>query len=89
METNSKSNISNMQQKGLSRLRNDGIIATKPADKGGAGVTLSKGHYQIMIIQHLVDENTYRKLDSSIDNKIQSKLLRFQRQYNIYFTEPE
>lgn len=33
METNSKSNISNMQQKGLSRLRNDGIIATKPADQ--------------------------------------------------------
>ena len=81
MEANSKSNISNMEQKELSKSRNDEITVIKPSDIGGAVVTLSKGHYQIMIIQYLLDENTYMQLDSCIDNKIQSKLLRFQRQY--------
>ena len=42
-----------------------------------------------MIMQHLLDENTYKKLDSCIDNKMQSNLLRFLRQYEICFTEPD
>ena len=42
-----------------------------------------------MIIQHLSDENTNKKLDPCVDNKIQSNLLRFLRQHNMCFTEPE
>ena len=77
METKSKSNLSNMEPKKLSKLTNDETIVIKHADKGGAVVILSTGHYQSMIMQHLSDENTYKKLDSCIDRKIQSDLLRF------------
>ena len=34
-------------------------------------------------------ENTYKKLGSCIDSKIQSNLLRLLRKYKTYFTEPE
>ena len=70
METKSKSNLSNMEQKELSKLSNDENIVIKPADKEVALVNLSTSHYQTMIMQHLPDENTYKKLDSYIDNKI-------------------
>ena len=89
METKSKSNLSNMEQNELSKLSNDENIVIKPAVKGGAVVILSTGHYQSMIMQHLLDENTYKKLDSCIDSKIQSNLLRFLRKYKMCFTEPE
>ena len=89
METKSKSNLSNMEQKDFLKLSNDETIVIKPADKGGAVVILSTGHYQSMIMQHLSDENTHKKLDSRIDGKIQSNLLRFLRKYKMCFTEPE
>ena len=89
METKTKSNLSNMEQNELSKLSNDETIVVKPADKGGAVVILSTGHYQSMITKHLLDENTYKKLDSCIDSKIQSNLLRFLRKYKMCFTEPE
>ena len=89
METKSKSNLSNMEQKDFLKLSNDETIVIKPADKGGAVVILSTGHYQSMIMQHLSDENTNKKLDSRIDSKIQSNLLRFLRKYKMCFTEPE
>ena len=41
METESKSNFSNMEQKELSKLSNDKTIVIKPADKGGAVLILS------------------------------------------------
>ena len=61
METKSKSNLSNMEQKDFLKLSNDETIVIKPADKGGAVVILSTGHYQSMIMQHLSDENTHKK----------------------------
>ena len=50
METKSKKNLSNMEQKlELSKLSNDDeTIVIKPAEKGGAAV-----NYQSMINQHL------------------------------------
>ena len=33
-------------------------------------LTLETVHFQSMIMQHLLDENTHKKLDSCIDNKI-------------------
>ena len=50
---------------------------------------LSEDRYQSMIMQHLSDENTYKKLDSCFDGKTQSDLLRFLRKYKMCFTEPE
>ena len=61
---------------------------TKPADKA-AVVTLSTGHYQSMIMEHLWDENTYNKLYTCFGNKIESKLLRFLGQHKVCFTEAE
>ena len=86
-ETKSRSNLSYMKQKELSRLSNYETIVIKPGDKGEVVVILSTDHYQSMIMQHLSDENTYKKLDSFIDSKIQSKLLRFLRKYKICFTK--
>ena len=74
MGTKSKSNLSNVEQKQLSNLINDETIVIKLAEKGGAVVILPTGHYQSMIMQHLLDENTYKKLGSCIHNKIQSNL---------------
>ena len=74
MGTKSKSNLSNVEQKQLSNLINDETIVIKLAEKGGAVVILSTGHFQSMIMQHLLDENTYKKLGSCIDNKMQSNL---------------
>ena len=76
-----------MKQKELSRLSNYETIVIKPGDKGEVVVILSTGHYQSMIMQHLSDENTYKKLDSFIESKIQSKLLRFLRKYKMCFTK--
>ena len=42
-----------------------------------------------MIVQHLLDENTCKNLDTSIDNKIKTSILRLLRQYNWCFTDPE
>ena len=88
MEIKSKSNLLNMKQKQLSKLSNDETIVIKPADKGGAVVILSTSHYQSLIMEHLSDGNTSKK-GFCTDNKIQSKLLRFLRQYKMCFTEPE
>ena len=89
METKCKSNLSNMEQKELSKLTNYETIVIKPTDKEGAVVILLTGHYQSMLMQHLSDENTYKKLDSCIDSKIHSDFLRFLRTYKMCFTEPE
>ena len=78
-----------MKQKELSKLTNDETIAIKSADKGGAVVILPTSHYQSMIMQHLLDENTYKKLDSCINSKIQSDLLKFLKKYKMCFKEPE
>ena len=40
-------------------------------------------------MQHLLDQNTNKKLNSCIDNKIRSNLLRILRQHKMCFTEPE
>ena len=44
IETKCKSNLSNMEQKELSKLNNDETIVIKPADKGGVVVIFSTGH---------------------------------------------
>ena len=50
-----------MELKELSKLSNRETIVIKPAGKGGAVVILSTGHYQSMIMQHLLDENTKKQ----------------------------
>ena len=40
-------------------------------------------------MQHLLDENTYKKLYFCISSNIQSNTLRFLRKYKMCFTEPE
>ena len=56
----------------------------KLADKGGDVVILPIDCYQSMIMLHILND---KNLDSCINNKIQSKLLRFLRQYKTCFTE--
>ena len=59
-----------MEQKELSKLRTEETIVIKPGDKWGAEVIVLTIHYQTMIIEHLLDENAYKKLDSYTDNKM-------------------
>ena len=49
METKSKSNLSNIEQKEFSELSNDETIVTKRADKVGAFEILSTSHYRTII----------------------------------------
>ena len=79
MEIKSKSNLSFMKQKEFSKLSNEKTIVIKHADNGEVVANLSTGHYQSMIMQHLLDENTYKKLDSCTDNKTQTNLSRLPR----------
>ena len=51
-----------MEQKELSKLSNDENIVIKPVDKGQTVAILPIGYYQRMIIQHLLDKNSYKKL---------------------------
>ena len=60
---------------------NDESIVTNCGDKRRDVVIVSSGHYQNMIIQHLLDETTYNQLDSCVDSKIQSDLLQFLIKY--------
>ena len=66
METKSKSNLSTMEQKELSKLSNDESMVIKLVDKWAALVILSTGHYKTMMMQQLFYENTYKNLDSCI-----------------------
>ena len=89
METKSKSNLSQTEQKEPSKLSYNKTIVIKPTDMGGVVVILSRSHYQNIIMQHRSDENTHKKLGSCIDNKIQYNLLRFLSQHKMSFIEPE
>ena len=72
METKSKSNFCNMEQREILKLANE-IIVIKPADKREAVVILSAGPCQSLTMQHLSDKNIYKKLDSCIESNIQSQ----------------
>ena len=83
VEKKSKSNLSDMEQKELSKIINDEITVIKPTNKRGAVVVLATGQYQSMIMQHLLDENTKKIADSYFENKMQSNRLRFLRQHRV------
>ena len=89
MDVSSKNNLSKTEQSELSKLINDKTIIIKPAEKGGAVVVLSTEHYKTMIVQHLDDASTYKKLDMNIDMKIHKNLKKLLHKYNKCFTEPE
>ena len=58
-------------------MRNDETTVAKPENKMGTVVILSTSYYKSIIMQHLFDENIFRKPDSCIDSKIQSNVLNF------------
>lgn len=58
-----KNTLSKMEESALLKLINDRTIITKPADKEGAVVVLSTEHCKTMIMQHLDDVSTYKKID--------------------------
>ena len=70
----------------IAKLSNDETVVIKPP--GRFSKSFNKP-LPSMIMQHLLNENTCKKLDSYNDNKIQSKLLRFARQHKMCFTEPK
>ena len=52
-------------------------IVIKEADKGGAATVLSKKHYRAIIYEHLSNQNTYQKLNKSLDPAIRKKLKNY------------
>ena len=73
----------------LKELINDQDIMIKKSYKGGAVVILSVKHYEKMVYSQLHDKNTYKKLDSNIDSKIMSNLIKLIKEYKSNFTENE
>lgn len=82
LETKSISNPYIKEQKEFSKLRDDEAMVTKPTDRGAAVVFIATIHYQSKIMQHLLGQNTDKKNNSCISNKIQSNVSRFFRQYS-------
>ena len=69
-ETASKSNLSNMEQKKLSKLRNGQTIVIKSADKGGAVVILSTGHdHEISSLYGLPKIHKFTVIESAINSQ--------------------
>ena len=64
-------------------------LIIKPVDKGGVVVVLSTEHYKTMIMKHLDDASTYKKLDLNIDMKIHKNLKKRLHKYNKCFTKSE
>ena len=89
MDISSKNNLSKTEQSELSKLINYKTTIIKPAEKGGAVVVLSTEHYKTMVVQHLDDASTYKKLDINIDMKIHKNLKKLLHKYNKCFTESE
>ena len=66
MGSTTKQNLTKQEWKGLRELTNDNDIIIKRADKGGAVVIFSRNHYKNMILEHLDDTKTYKKLDITV-----------------------
>lgn len=62
LETKSVSNPYIKEQKEFSKLRNDEAMVIKPKDKGAAVVFIAISHYQSKIMQHLLGQNTDKKI---------------------------
>lgn len=58
METKSESNLSSMEKIELSKLRNDKTMVIEYVNKGVGVVTLSTCHYQMVVMQNLLHQNT-------------------------------
>ena len=82
-----KNSLSIMEQSELSKLINDRTIIIRTPDKGSAAVIFPTEHYKTLILQHLNDVSTYKKLDLNIDMKIHKNLNKFLNKYYKCFTE--
>ena len=81
-----------MEQSEWPKFINDRTIIIKPADIGGTTVIFSTEHFKTMIMQHLDDASTYKRLDLNIDMiwiKKYTKNWKRLYKYNKYFTEPK
>ena len=61
MEIKSNSNLSNMEQKELSKLSNGETIVIKAVNKGIYVLISETVHYQSMIMYYLLQENACKK----------------------------
>ena len=73
----------------MKKLAENPDIVIKRADKGGAVTIMTRNHYKSMIYDHLNDQNTYKKLESNIDNKICKDVNRLITKYQQHFTNDE
>ena len=74
-KSNKKNNFSPKEWTELRNLTNPPDI--KEADKGGAVTVLTKNHYRATIYEHLINQNTYQKLDKKMDPTIMKNLKKF------------
>ena len=84
-ETNqiNKSNISKHERKGFMELKNKNI-KIKEADKGGSIAIMSTKHYCKMVMDHLNDNQIYKKTDSICGNKVINKIKNLPRSMKIF-----
>ena len=65
-----KSNISRRVELALKNLRNDENILVLKADKGNDTVVMDKEDYDRKMLEHIIESDSYRLLDSDPSNKI-------------------
>ena len=57
-----KSNITKAQEKALKSLAEDSSVTILPADKGRSVVVMNTRDYSDEILEHLQDDNTYKRI---------------------------
>ena len=68
-----KPNLSSNQRQALKTLKEDDSIVQLPADKGNVTVVLGRDTYDLKL-RHLLDDDSYVKIDSDPTNKIEKKV---------------
>jgi hypothetical protein len=79
----------NSDQKSLISLKKHNNIFYCKADKGGAIVIVDKNDYDNLVMNHLNDSTTYKKLNSNIDKEIHEKIENFVKFYDPFFKKDE
>ena len=87
--TKRKANISKNEEAGINLLKNNNEIIIKEADKGGAVVIMNKNHYKKMVMDHLNDKKTYKKVTKSCDNNTMTELKRLTEKFKNELTQQE
>ncbi|XP_077979286.1 uncharacterized protein LOC144434652 [Glandiceps talaboti] len=88
-EPDVKSNLTLLQRRALTSLKDDNSIVIGRADKGGATVIWNTGDYENECNQQLSDTNIYQKIPDDMSTKIHDNLSRLVSSFDLPEKEQE